>query len=160
MVTLWSLHRTNPAPGGRGTPSRSKDPRPRIPLSQPSAAQTARPEPVSRRTASQPSAVLTASKRGDSTKKQVADAPFFSRITVFNPSYTLPRRKLALPRGRLLHNGLRDVGMARPTSSPRQPRCRFAPLLLRFSRKIRPFRLGPARQSTAGPSPRLSRSKF
>ncbi len=140
--------------------SRSKVPLSRIPLSQPTAALTARPEPVSQRSASQPSAVLTASKRGYSTKKQVADTPFFSRITVFNPSYTLPRRKLSLPMSRRLHNSLRDVGMARPSSSPRQPRCRFAPLLLRFSRKIRPFWLGPARQSTAGPSPRLSRSKF
>jgi hypothetical protein len=35
---------------------------------------------------------------------------------------------------------------------------RIAPLLLRFSRKIRPFWPGPAWQSTVGPSPRLSRS--
>ncbi len=76
------------------------------------------------------------------------------------PFPTRPRRKRALPRGRRHHNSLRDVRMARPSSSHRQHPCRFAPLLLRFSRKIRPFWLGPARQSTAGPSPRLSRSKF
>ncbi len=140
--------------------SRSKVQRSRIPLSQPTAALTARPEPVLRRWASQPSALLTASKRGESTQKQVVTSLFLSRIFVLGPSQTLPCKKLALPRGRRLHNGLPDVGMARPSSSPRQLRCRFAPLLLRFSRKIRPFRLGPAWQSTAGPSPCLSRSKF
>ena len=62
--------------------SRSKVPRSRIPLSQPTAALTARPEPVSRRSASQPSAVLSASKRGESTKKQVVSA-FFSRESPF-----------------------------------------------------------------------------
>ncbi len=107
--------------------SRSQVPRYRIPLSQPTAALTARPEPVSRRSASQPSAVHTASKWGETTKNQMAAALFLSRITVFNPFHTLPRRKLALPRGRRLHIGLRDVGMARPSSSPRQPRAGSLP---------------------------------
>jgi hypothetical protein len=62
--------------------SRSKVPQSRIPLSQPTAALTARPEPVSRHSASQPSAVLFASKRGGSTKKQVVSA-FFSRESPF-----------------------------------------------------------------------------
>ncbi len=139
--------------------SRSKA-RSKVPLSQPTAVPAARPEPVSRLSASQPSEVLTASKRGENAKKQVAAASFFSRVAVLNPSPTLPRRKLALPRGRRLQNGLRDVGVARPSPSRRQHTCRFAPLLLRFSRTICPFWLGPAWQSTAGPSPRLSRSRF
>ncbi len=136
----------------------------KVPLSQPTAAPAARPDPVSRRSASQPSAVpcLAASKRLEAAKKQVAAASFFSRVAVLNPSPALPRRKLALPRGRRLHNSLLDVGVARLQASPsrQQHTCRLAPLLLRFSGKIRPFWLGPAWQSTAGPSPRPSRSKF
>jgi hypothetical protein len=54
------------------------------------------------------------------------------------PSHASPL-KLALPKGRQLHNGLRDVGVARPSSSRRQHTCRFPPLLLRFSRIIRLF---------------------
>jgi hypothetical protein len=50
------------------------------------------------------------------------------------PFPTLPGRKLAFPRGGRLRNGLRNVGVARPSSSRRQHTCRFAPLLLRFSR--------------------------
>ncbi len=48
---------------------------------------------------------------------------YFSKIGQITPSPTLPRRKLALPRGRRLHNGLRDVGVATPSSSPGQPHC-------------------------------------
>jgi hypothetical protein len=77
---------------------------------------------------------------------------YFSRFGQMTPFPTLPSRKLSLPRGRRLHNGLQDVRMARPSSSHRQPPCKLAPLLLRFSRKIRPFWLGPAPQSTAGRS--------
>ncbi len=130
--------RTNPAPGGRGIPV---GPRSHCPGSLSVSQPLPLPEPVSRRSASQPSAVLTASKRGEAANKQVAASSFFSRVAVFNPSPTLPRRKLALPRGRLLHNGLRDVGVARPSSSCRQPPCRYAPLLLRFSEKFVHFGL-------------------
>jgi hypothetical protein len=152
--------RSRTRPGRAWQSSRSKIPRSKIPLSQPITALTARLEPVSRRSASQPLAVLTASKRAEAFKKQVATASFFSRVAVSNPSPPLPCRNLACLRGGRLRNGLRDVGVARPSSSRRQYPCRFAPLLLRFSRKFRPIWLGPAQQSTAGPSQRLSRSKF
>ncbi len=48
-----------------------------------------------------------------------AAASFFLRVAVLSPSPTLrlPCRKLALPRGRRLHNGLWDVGVERPSSS-------------------------------------------
>jgi hypothetical protein len=109
------------------------------PVSQPTTAPAARSdsEPVSRRSASQPLAGLTASKQREAAKKPVAAASFFSRVAVLNPSPTLPRRKLALPRGGLLHSDQRDDEVARPSSSRRQHTSRFPPLLLQFSRKNR-----------------------
>ncbi len=46
---------------------------------------------------------------------------YFSKFSQITPFPTLPRKKPALLRGRRLHNGLRDVRMARPSSSHRQP---------------------------------------
>ncbi len=71
------------------------------------------------------------------------------------PFPTLPRRKLALPWGGQLHSGLRDVEVARPSSSLQQHPSRFAPLLLRFSRKNRPFLALPslAEHSWSEPAP-------
>jgi hypothetical protein len=51
---------------------------------------------------------------GGSSQKQLGAAFFFSRVAFFNPSPTLPRRKLALPRGRRLHNGQRRQSSQRP----------------------------------------------
>jgi hypothetical protein len=53
------------------------------------------------------------------------------------PFSTLPGRKMACPRGRRLRSGLRDVEVARPSSSRRQKTIRLAPPLFQFSRKIR-----------------------
>ncbi len=87
---------------------------------------------------------------------------FFLQSRRIEPLSQLPRRKLALPRGRQFHSELQHDEVARPSSSRLQHTSIFAPLLLRISSKIRPFLLGPACQwqNTAGPNPRLSLSKI
>ncbi len=75
-----------------------QDPTVQEPSHQPTAALTARPEPVSRCSANQASAVLTASKLGEAAKNQVAAASFFSRVAVLSP---LPR----FPAGNWLVSG-------------------------------------------------------
>jgi hypothetical protein len=150
------VSRANPAPGGRVNPAGQRH--------RPRSLSVSQPLPLLhvliQFLAFGKSAIGSSYgiETGEAAKKPVVASSFFSRVAVLNPSPTLPRRKLTLLRSRRLHNVLRDVGVARPSSSRRQHPCRFAPLLLRFSRKIRPFWLGPARQSTAGaagPSPRL-----
>jgi hypothetical protein len=75
------------------------------------------------------------------------DNRIFLEIRPNDPLSHASPQETGSSQGRRLHNGLRDVRMARPSSSHRQPPCRFAPLLssLLFSRKIRPFWLGQAR---------------
>ncbi len=76
---------------------------------------------------------------------------YFLRFGHITPSPTLPGRQVPLPRGRRLHNCLRDVGMARPSSSPRQPLCRFAPCFYDSREKFVDF--GSAEHGCSEPAP-------
>ncbi len=129
------VRRTTPAPGGRGNPAGQRHGPRSLSVSQPLPLLHVQGLfPGVRQVSHRQYLVLTASKRREAARKPVAASSFSSRVAVLNPSPTLPRRKLALPMGRRLHNGLRDVGVARPTSSRRQHTYRFARLLLRFDR--------------------------